>query len=166
MIPSAPPRALSRRGAETAFALFVLAVAAAIMLGARDLDIGWSRSGPEAGYFPFRIGALLAIAAVIVLIRAAVTREVSPVLIDGERARRLAGFVAPFAAFALLAPWLGFYPAIAFYVVVAVGWIGHVAWRITLALALLLPAVLFAVFERLFKLPLPKGPLLAPLLGL
>jgi hypothetical protein len=60
---------------------------------------------------------------------------------------------------------LGFYPAIALYVVVAVGLVGGVAWRTTLAIALLLPAGLFVVFERLFRMPLPKGPL-GPLLGL
>jgi hypothetical protein len=49
--------------------------------------------------------------------------------------------------------------------VVAVGLVGRVSWRTTIAIALLLPAGLFVVFERLFRMPLPKGPL-GPLLGL
>ena len=159
MTPSAPRRALSRRGAEIGFALFVLAVAGTIMLGARELDTGWSRSGPEAGYFPFRIGLLLAAAAVVILVRGLLARAESVPYLDGAQAGRLARFAVPLAALAILAPWLGFYPAIALYVLVSVGLVGGVAWRTTLILSALLPATLFMVFERLFKMPLPKGPL-------
>jgi putative tricarboxylic transport membrane protein len=165
MSPRSCPRALSRRAAEVGFALFAIAVAATIMLGARELDTGWSRSGPEAGYFPFRVGLLLAAAAAIVLVRALLARDASPGLVTGAQAGRMARFALPLAAFAVLAPVLGFYPAIALYVVVAVGLVGRVFWRTTIAIALLLPAGLFVVFERLFRMPLPKGPL-GPLLGL
>jgi putative tricarboxylic transport membrane protein len=165
MSPRSFPRALPRRAAEVGFALFAIAVAATIMLGARELDTGWSRSGPEAGYFPFRVGLLLAAAAAIVLVRALLARDASPGLVTGAQAGRMASFALPLAAFAVLAPVLGFYPAIALYVVVAVGLVGRVPWRTTIAIALLLPAGLFVVFERLFRMPLPKGPL-GPLLGL
>jgi hypothetical protein len=156
MSPRSFPRALSRRAAEVGFALFAIAVAATIMLGARELDTGWSRSGPEAGYFPFRVGLLLAAAAAIVLVRALLARDASPGLVTGAQAGRMARFALPLAAFAVLAPMLGFYP---------VGLVGRVSWRTTIAIALLLPAGLFVVFERLFRMPLPKGPL-GPLLGL
>ena len=165
MSPRSCPRALSRRAAEVGFALFAIAVAATIMLGARELDTGWSRSGPEAGYFPFRVGLLLAAAAAIVLVRALLARDASPGLVTGAQAGRMARFALSLAAFAVLAPMLGFYPAIALYVVVAVGLVGRVSWRTTIAIALLLPAGLFVVFERLFRMPLLKGPL-GPLLGL
>jgi hypothetical protein len=42
---------------------------------------------------------------------------------------------------------------------------GHFGWRVTAAVALMVPVAFFLVFERWFLVPLPKGPL-ENLLGL
>ncbi len=64
MSDEAPDGILSRRTAEIGFALLLLGFGAAIVVGARELETGWGSSGPEAGYFPFRIGLLIVAAAI------------------------------------------------------------------------------------------------------
>ncbi len=58
---------LSRRQAEIGFAILSGLAGFVILWGAMELDTGWSRSGPEAGYFPFRLGALLMAASTLIL---------------------------------------------------------------------------------------------------
>jgi putative tricarboxylic transport membrane protein len=156
---------LSRRSAEIGFALFTLGVGGVIVLGARELDYGWTRSGPEAGYFPLRVGLLLIGASALVLLRALLDRGPSAPVMTASSAARMAWFFAPLLLLVATAPWLGMYLAITLYLVVALGVVGRVAWAKTLSVALLGPTLLFALFEFFFKVPLPKGPL-GPLLGI
>jgi putative tricarboxylic transport membrane protein len=156
---------LPRKHAEIAFALLLALVGGAVIAGAREMDTGWGGSGPEAGYFPLRIGIVLVVASLAVLAREALRPAGGGVLIGAVGGGRLALFVLPLVALVAAAPWTGFYIAAFAYLLVAVGLVGRVPWSRTLAIALGVPFVLFVAFEYAFRAPLPKGPL-GPLLGL
>lgn len=156
---------VSRRAAEIGFSLFTLGVGFVIALGASELDYGWARSGPEAGYFPMRVGWLLIGASALVLLRSVLDRSMPVTFQTGRTAASIAWFVAPLVLLVALVPWLGMYVAIALYLVVALAIVGSVAWPTTLAVAALSPLFLFVLFEYVFLVPLPKG-LLGALLGI
>ncbi len=162
-VPQRP--ALSRKPAEIAFALLLAVVGGVVIAGARELETGWGGSGPEAGYFPLRIGIVLVVASLVVLIREALRPAGDAVLIAGVAGGRLALFVLPLVGLVAIVPWIGFYLAAFAYLLVAVGLVGRVRWGRTLAIALGTPVVLFVAFEFAFRAPLPKGPL-GPLLGM
>src|SRR5688572_18414399 len=56
---------VSRTTMEVATALATAAIGAAVLWGSVEHDIGWGDSGPAAGYFPFRIGALIMLASLV-----------------------------------------------------------------------------------------------------
>jgi len=161
----APRWTLSRRAAEIGFSLFTLAVGGVILSGAHELDTGWTRSGPEAGYFPMRIAWLLIGASAFIFLRSLLDRRPSEPFLTDRKAANLVRFVVPLTILVVAAPWLGLYLAITLYLVAAIGLVGKVSWPTTAAVALLAPASLFVLFEFFFKVPLPKGPLGA-LLGM
>lgn len=163
-MPDVTRTVLSRRHAEIGFATATALLGAIVMWGAAEHDIGWTRSGPEAGYFPFRIGLVLFVVSVTIAIVQTV-RSPRGALLTPPDARELARFVLPLGAFAILVPPLGLYLAGALYLAVAIGWIGRMSWRVALSIAGLAPVVIFVVFEFVFVVPLPKGPL-GPLLGM
>ena len=72
---------LTRYRMEMATAAVVFLLGAIAVIGALELDYGWAEDGPQAGYFPFRIGLIVMAAAVAIAVqswynRVALTREV------------------------------------------------------------------------------------------
>lgn len=156
---------VTRRQAEIGFALLAALAGFVILAGATELDTGWSRSGPEAGYFPFRVGLFLMAAAALILVRVIFRRGPRETLLTWGAAKKLLAFLIPLVGFVLLIGQIGLYLAGVVYLVIVVGLIGRVAWLKALLIAVLVPVFLFIAFEYGFKAPLPKGPL-GPLFGL
>jgi putative tricarboxylic transport membrane protein len=129
------------------------------------METGWGSSGPEAGYFPLRIGVLIVLAALIVLVQEAFQPGDSQPFMATPAAKKLALFALPLVLLIAATPWTGIYLAAAAYLAITIGFIGRVGWKQTLAISILTPAVMFLLFEFAFRTPLPKGPL-GPLFGM
>jgi hypothetical protein len=152
---------VSRFAAESAFALFTAAFGAVIISGALEFSVGWGDIGPEAGYFPFRVGIMIVLASLISLARALFRRKTmaAEVFLTGEQARRVAAFAVPVILLVGITIALGLYVATALYLLYTVGLTGrHRPW-VTLAVSLGTPIILFVLFEYVFLTPLLKGPL-------
>lgn len=161
-----PGLGFSRKRAEIAFALLLAAFGGVILVGARELETGWGSSGPEAGYFPFRLGWLLVAVSAAILIREAMqSASPSAPIMDRQGARNMLLFALPLVALVLLIPRLGLYLSAAIYLAFAVGIIGKSGWKTAFLTAIGAPTFLFLLFEFVFRTPLPKGPL-GPLLGM
>jgi putative tricarboxylic transport membrane protein len=165
MSETAPRPLLSRKMAEVGFAGVLLIFGGVIAYGALELETGWGSSGPEAGFFPFRIGVLIMLGAGVVLCQHLLRASDGAPFIDGRGARNIGVFAVPLLLLAGAIPLIGFYLAAMAYLLVALWLAGRVGWPLSLAVALLLPAALFLLFEFVFRTPLPKGPL-GPLLGM
>ncbi len=153
------PPLVSRRAAEVAFALLTMAFGATIVVGAREFSIGWGEIGPEAGYFPFRIGLLIILASLVNLLRALMRRSaLSHPFLTGAQGRRLVRFAVPVLALVGVALVLGIYVAAALYLAFAVGLVARHRPGVTLAVSLGAPLLLFVLFEIVFITPLLKGP--------
>ena len=152
---------LNRHQLELIFAAVVFLIGAAGIYGAADLTTGWAEDGPQAGYFPVRIGIILMVVSLLIGVQAwrarAALRQV-PVT-DGPGARRVLGFALPIVALVAVSQWLGLYVGMALYLFAVIRFQGRRPWHTAIGVALGVTVVTFVVFEKWFLVPLLKGPL-------
>jgi hypothetical protein len=150
---------VSRFGLEVAFALVTMAFGATVIWGALEFSIGWGEIGPEAGYFPFRIGSLIVLASLVNLVLAVRRRNAEAgAVVTGEGGRRLFAFGLPIVVFVGVAMVIGIYVASALYLLFTVGLVARHRLPVTIGVSLGFPLVLFVLFEIAFRTPLLKGP--------
>jgi len=158
----AAPAAISVRAAEIAVALLIAIGAVVVMVSNYQIGAGWAPDGPEAGYFPMRIGALIFIACLVVLWQARrMDREA--VFVTVPQLKQVAVILVPLTAYIGLIAWLGIYVASTIFIAGFMRVIGKFAWWRAVLTGVAINAVLFWVFELQFRVPLPKGPLEAAL---
>src|SRR5919202_865829 len=109
---------VSRTTMEVATALATFGVGAAVMWGSLEHDIGWGDAGPAAGYFPFRLGVLIALGSLANLVQALLRRDRDgSVFLTREQAKRVFAFALPMVGFVVVSLWLGLYVGTILYLV-------------------------------------------------
>jgi hypothetical protein len=154
---------------EIIVALAFFAFGALVVWDSRRLGSEWASDGPQAGYFPFYIGAIICIASAINLLRAfylgAGGRK--PFVTWGQL-RMVLTVVVPtaFYVFLIANPFygLGIYEASAIFIALFMRILGKYSWGKAAMVGVGTVVVFFLMFEIWFQVPLPKGPLEA-LLG-
>ncbi len=156
--------AASLKAVDAITAVIIFAMGAVVIWDSRRLGATWGSDGPEAGYFPFYIGAILCLASVVNFIGA--LREKSAESFVGvESLKMILSVIVPTIVYVGLiggvgpVPALGIYVASAIFITLFMKWLGKYKWMITIAVAVGVPVVFFLLFEVWFKVPLPKGPL-------
>lgn len=170
-------RGISELGPELGVAGFLMMLGALVVFDSLRLGAGWADDGPESGYFPFYIGAMLLASSGFVFIKAAAgwlaARKAAGGSVDALSARTFVGRDELQLVMAMLVPATLYVVAMGFtglYLssIVLIAWFmrrhGGFGWLPSGAVALGVPATVFMVFERWFLVPLPKGPIEA-LLG-
>ena len=154
--PGAPgPR---QRTVETVVALLVLALGAITMIGSLKVGIGWAAEGPQSGFFPFWVGAVIVLASVINVVRALAV-EPRRLFAEWSQIAQVRKVVIPMAIYVAAVPWLGIYVSSALLIAGFMRWLGRYGWPLTVALSVALPVLIYVTFENWFLVPLPKGPL-------
>ena len=149
---------LDVKKAEVAVAAALLAVAAVVVFEAQRLGAGWGPSGPQPGFFP-RIAALvMAVCVVVAAVQAIKQPGSKPLYESGGQCREVLKVGGPIVAAVCALSFIGFYVMTALYMGLFSLWYGRYRWYVALAVALVLPIVLFFTFERGFKISLPKSP--------
>jgi putative tricarboxylic transport membrane protein len=154
---------------EAIVATGFLAFGAVVVWDSRRLGSEWGSDGPQAGYFPFYIGAIICIASIVNLLRAINLGAA------GDRAfvwwgqlRMVLVVMVPCMVYVALvsnpAYSLGIYEASAIFIAFFMRTLGRYGWGKVAAVSVGTVVVFFLMFEVWFKVPLPKGPLEA-LLG-
>ena len=159
--------AFRQKSAELAVAALFLLLGAIVIADSVRLGTGWQEvHGPRPGYFPFYIGLLICLASLVNMARALLLPPAAnrPFVHVGELKMVLAVLV-PTAVFAGLVGWIGMYVSAILYIGFFMRWLGKYAWWKVLAVSFGTATVFYLVFEKWFKVPLPKGPL-ENLLGL
>jgi putative tricarboxylic transport membrane protein len=146
------------RVADLVTASVLLLVGGIVVLDALRLGIGWGTDGPRSGFFPFWLAVTLIASAVILLVQASRRGERS-VFVTRAQLGPVLTVLWPATAMVLLTQLVGLYVAGGLYLGFYMRRVGHHGWRAVLALSLLVPVVLFMVFELWFLVPMPKGPL-------
>jgi putative tricarboxylic transport membrane protein len=129
-----------------------------VMAGALQHDIGWGTTGPGAGYFPLRIGALLAAVALLLALRHA-RAGVPGRFAEQGALRRVAAMLAPTVLFGVAIVPLGAYLPMAAYLLWMARGQARASWPVAAAVALGTPLAFFLLFEVWLTVPLAKGPL-------
>ncbi len=152
---------ISRRTSEIATSAATALIGLIVCYGALENGIAWEESGPSSGFFPFCVGCLILLGSAATGAQATLRpTEGQPPFLDGERARAAILFFLPIVAFAALAVFLGLYIAMAIYIVYAMYGPGKLKLATSIAAGLGVAVVNFVIFEKLFMVPLLKGPVL------
>jgi putative tricarboxylic transport membrane protein len=147
-----------QRTVEMGVALFMLALGAIAMFGSLQVGIGWGAEGPKSGFFPFWVGLIVVLASARNFLRAAAISRARP-FAEWDQIAQVRKVVIPMAVYVALVPFLGIYVASALLIAGFMRWLGRYGWVLTLAVAILLPILIYVTFEDWFLVPLPKGPL-------
>ncbi len=151
---------LRLRTVEVAVALLLAAVGGVVIKDSLRLGMGWSSDGPQSGYFPFYVGAVLVICSAIVLIQTVSRWSASSAMFGtGAQLTSVARMFVPILLFVLALLWVGVYVAAAIYIASFMRWQGKFRPVLCLAVGVLTSLFLFCLFELWFHVPLPKGPL-------
>jgi len=170
---AADPPAASRRAVEIGTAATIAVAGGIVSVASLAHDIGWSASGPGAGYFPFRVGVLLTVVGVALVIQSAYAKASAgpghlgvgsdAVFATRPDLRRTLGVVLPTAALAGGTMVLGSYVASGLFLAFMMRRHGGYGWLPAAALGAVSIAVFYMVFDLWFRVPLAKGPLEAAL---
>jgi hypothetical protein len=153
---------ISRRSLELITAALTGTFGAAVAISSLDNGIGWSRSGVDAGTFPFITGVIILAGSLFNLIQGAL-QDHAPMLGSSEL-QRVGGLLVPAAIYVGMIPLLGMYVASAAYVFGTFALQGRVSALRSLIGALIVAVSLYLLFERMFQVALPRG-LLGDALG-
>ena len=129
-----------------------------VVFDAIRLGVGWGTDGPQSGFFPFWLGALMITACAVIVLQATLRAAGQP-FVTRQQLGPVLKVLWPAVALVALTHWLGLYVAAAFYTGFYMRWIGRHSWPAVLVVAILFPLVTFVVFEKWFLVPMPKGPL-------
>ena len=145
-------------------AALLMLLSAVVIYDALRLGAGWGIEGPQSGFFPFWLAALLAAVSFALFVQA--WRDPSQIpFVTVERFAPVLKVLGPLAGFVVVTdppgPWsgLGLYVAAGLYLGFYMRWVGRHHWSTVVALAIAFPVVTFFIFETWFLVPMPKGPL-------
>jgi putative tricarboxylic transport membrane protein len=159
--------ALRQKSAELVVAALFLVVGAIVIADSVRLGTGWQEiHGPRPGYFPFYIGLILCVAALVNAGRALTLRdEANKTFVEVGQLKLVLAVLVPSAIFAGAVTWIGIYVSAVLFIAFFMHWLGKYPWWKVAGVGLGTAVVFYLVFEKWFKVPLPKGPL-ENLLGL
>jgi hypothetical protein len=143
---------------EIIVALVFLALGGLVVYDSLRLGIRWVGDGPQAGYFPFYIGAIICIAALVTLAQAVFRRAAgSRLFVEWGPLRQVLSVLIPAALYVLGIELIGIYLSAAIYIAVFMVWLGSYEWLKSIVVGVAVSTVMFFMFEVWFKVPLYKG---------
>ena len=155
------PRAgLSHGAADALTALTIFLIGVLMMVDNFKIGAGWASDGPESGYFPFRIGAILCIASAVVFLRSFFGKErARKAFVSWERFRLVLMVLLPTAVYVLAIQLTGIYVASAIFIAAFMRVMDKYSWLKSVLVGVGVSVTMFWMFEVQFMVPLPKGPL-------
>lgn len=141
-------------------AVVIFALGALVVYESRRLGASWASDGPEAGYFPFYIGAILCVCSLAVFLQSLLKfKSDRQVFVTGEQFKLVLVVLVPTTAYAIGVWLIGIYVSSALFIVLFMKLAGNYTWLRSLAVCAIVSLTAFAMFEVWFKIPLPKGPI-------
>ncbi|MFN0305647.1 MAG: tripartite tricarboxylate transporter TctB family protein [Burkholderiales bacterium] len=160
------PSAASSRTLELVVAALIFGFGLAVVFDSWRLGAQWADDGPQSGYFPFYIGALILISSGLIFYRGLGDKKLAATqFVSVGQLKLVLMVLLPSIAYVGLIHALGIYVASICFIGFFMMWLGKYSMMKTLPVSIGVIAAFFLIFEVWFKLPLPKGPLEA-LLGL
>ncbi len=150
---------------EIIVAVLLLAFGAVIAWASFQLGAKWGDDGPQAGYFPFYIGLIIAVSSLITLLQALRGQTLRPheAFVERGQFKLVLAVLIPAVVFVLAIQWFGIYLASAVYMAVFMVWLGKYPWWKAVLLGVAVSVIVYLMFEVWFKVALHKGTLYNPL---
>jgi putative tricarboxylic transport membrane protein len=140
--------------------LFVL-LGAIVIKDSFRTGFQWGADGPEPGYFPFYIGLILITGAVWVALQTIMkwkkdggTETFSTV----EEFKLVLKMLVPTIVYVVVLIFMGLYISSILFIAFFMVWQGKYSYLKSFTVGFSVCAILFALFELWFLVPLPKGP--------
>ena len=151
---------LTYQAAEVIVAAAVFLVGAVMMIDSQRIGMGWAPEGPQAGYFPFRTGALIGISSAVILLRALFGKHRNQELfVSWDRFKQVLYVLIPAAFYVLVTQFIGIYVASTLFIGGFMRVMARFSWPKVISVSVGISVLLFYMFEVQFMVPLPKGPL-------
>ena len=152
--------AFRTRGAEIAVAALFLMAGVLVMYDSVRLGSTWGDDGPKPGYFPFYIGLIMTVAALMNLARGfMIPADKNPPFVLAGQLKMVLTVLVPAAIYAAAIGWIGIYVASTLFIGFFMRWLGKYAWWKVAVVSVGVMVVFYFIFEVWFKVPLPKGPI-------
>lgn len=159
-LPGEDQSTVTTRVMELVVAAALMVIAGVVMLDSVRVGIGWAFDGPEAGYFPFYVGLIMFLASAVTFAVNLIGRNADRSnFVERSALRLVIKVLVPTAVYAAVMYFLGIYVASAIYICFFMMWLGKYSIRKAVPVAIVIPLILFWLFEIAFLIPLPKGPL-------
>jgi putative tricarboxylic transport membrane protein len=149
---------ITKRTAEIAVGIVVAAFALLAIVSNYKLGAGWAEDGPQAGYFPLRMGVAILLASIVVIVQALRKNDRSAFL-ERAQLKLVATVLLPLVVYLAAAQFIGIYVASALFIGIFMWLVGKFSWYKSAITGVGVSLVLFWIFEIMFTVPLPKGPL-------
>lgn len=153
-------RGTLERATAAGISVFGLVIAG----GSLTDDIGWNGTRPGAGYFPFRVGLLLAAAGIVLFLQH--RRSAADTFVTAAQFARAWSVFWPAAVLVAAMYPFGWYVPSGAYLAWMMRSHGGYGWPRAISTAALFIAAFYIVFELGFNVPLAKGPVFEGLFGL
>ncbi len=151
---------LTHQAAEGIVAVIIFLVGVVMMMDGQRIGMGWSSDGPQAGYFPFRTGAIISISSVVVFLRALFGKHRNHELfVSWGSFKQVLCVLIPAFLYVLATQFIGIYVASALFIGGFMRTMAKFSWLKVILVSIGISAMLFYMFEVQFMVPLPKGPL-------
>ena len=148
------------RRADIFVGLGLMAVGLLVLGDAIRLGFGWGMSGPEAGFFPFYMGLGIVLCTFFIVLRGIKIFKKEgtgkPLIVKGGLTQIL-WVLIPAAGMVLLSELIGLHLATVLYLAFYMGVVGKMNWGKVILLSILVPLVVYIVFDKIFLIPLPEG---------
>jgi putative tricarboxylic transport membrane protein len=154
-----PGSVVSNRTMNMAVSLTLMAIAAVVMISSYRLGAGWAKDvGPDSGYFPFYVALIMFIASSVTFIQHLLARSREGSFIAHGELMMVLSMLIPMSIFVVLSLYIGIYISTFLFITFFMSWHGRYPLYKTIPIAVIVPIVLFVIFEIWFLVPLPKGP--------
>ena len=140
-------------GVTIATALFGLIV----IVGSRQVGIGWGAEGPQSGFFPFYLGLIIMLGSAVNLVEAT-RKSGDKIFADWSQLQQVLSVVIPTAVYVAVIPHIGIYVSSFFLIGLFMVWLGRYRVWYAAALSAAIMIATYLTFEKWFLVPLPKGP--------
>jgi|SRR3990172_3169537 len=151
---------LTYQAAEKIVAATIFLVGVIMMMEGYRIGIGWASDGPQAGYFPFRTGAIISISSVVVFLKALFGKDRKDELfVSWDRFKLVLCVLIPAILYVLVTQFIGIYVASALFIGGFMRAMAGFSWLKIIVVSICISVMLFLMFEIQFMVPLPKGPL-------
>jgi len=134
----------------------------ALMFKSAELKIGWvPERGPGSGAWPFWLSAGMLLTCLATIYRwfkgtTPESKNLDPFMTKDTML--VVGVSAGSILFLLAAThFVGIYIALFFFLLFYLRFVGHHSWPLTVTMVILVPIIVFCLFEWALKIPLPKA---------